>query len=245
LNQNQPPFGEQQPYVPPQQDGPPGPQHGGLYGPSQYGEPQQWAPAEQPQPSIPGHRARPPRKRRRVINIVALSVIGLAVVIIIVVSLSGGSHSSSPSAATTPSAPVPAAPAAQQPTSAPAETTAEQVQAWAQNGGTADMNAVEAALTSISNDAPSIEAGDFAPVEQDCDTLGTAISNLQAYGPIPYQPAEAPYSQALALYAAGASDCSSGAASQNVSQITQATSDFSQADSDLSQATNAIESAEG
>lgn len=253
--QQQPPWDQgQQPYGGPQHYPGQPQQPGSSYGtatptsPAGYQQPPPGNGYQPPQQGHPaGHRARQPTPRRRKSNKIILMSFGgilLSLVLIAVVGTALGAGKPKKTADTKPHPAVTsAATTAPEPTAAPTTpSVSQQLQSWLSNGGQSAINAIVTDLGAIQSDG---DAENFSAVASDCQALSTAVTNLQAVGPLPYPPAERPLARALAHYSEAASACVAGASTENAQQIAQATTDMTEGDTFLGRATAAIKNLGG
>jgi hypothetical protein len=108
---------------------------------------------------------------------------------------------------------------------------------WFNGGAKADLQTVMADMGQISADA---KTENFAAVEHDCVQLASAVTKLQANGPMPDDRAEKWLARALAEWNEGAAQCEAGANSENSEMMVQSADEVNQGTNDLARVTKLV-----
>jgi hypothetical protein len=130
------------------------------------------------------------------------------------------------------------APADPVPTDTSSPSVTSGIVAWVGGGGLTKMDAVTAALGQVHD-----SSNDAAATGVACGGLASAVSDAQAYEPIPLPAVQSHWSAALNDFANAASDCVSGVSGNDVVKLSASASELGLGSAELKQATSAISGA--
>lgn len=109
---------------------------------------------------------------------------------------------------------------------------------WSSGGGLTLANAISTALGNIQNSSSDPHSTEVA-----CAELSVAVSNAQAYRPVPDPAIQAHWSAALNDFGWGGTDCTAGLEGNDAETIQRSVSELQSGNAELSQAVTALHGA--